>query len=64
VVTKLDRLARSLPDARSIADELTSRHDKLRLFVHPIVLGDSMARLLPPDQPQTKLELLMAHSCA
>ena len=25
VVTKLDRLARSLPDARSIADELTDR---------------------------------------
>jgi DNA invertase Pin-like site-specific DNA recombinase len=25
VVTKLDRLARSLPDARAIADELTSR---------------------------------------
>ena len=26
VVTKLDRLARSLPDARAIADELTARH--------------------------------------
>ena len=25
VVTKLDRLARSLPDARAIADELTTR---------------------------------------
>jgi len=25
VVTKLDRLARSLPDARAIADELTAR---------------------------------------
>ncbi len=25
VVTKLDRLTRSLPDARAIADELTSR---------------------------------------
>jgi DNA invertase Pin-like site-specific DNA recombinase len=25
VVTKLDRLARSLPDARDIADELTAR---------------------------------------
>jgi DNA invertase Pin-like site-specific DNA recombinase len=31
VVTKLDRLARSLPDARDIADELTSRQVKLNL---------------------------------
>jgi hypothetical protein len=29
VVTKLDRLARSLPDARAIADELTARHVRL-----------------------------------
>src|SRR4051794_26121953 len=29
VVTKLDRLARSLPDARAIADELTARQVKL-----------------------------------
>jgi DNA invertase Pin-like site-specific DNA recombinase len=28
VVTKLDRLARSLPDARAIADELTQRSAK------------------------------------
>ncbi len=31
VVTKLDRLARSLPDARNIADELTNREVKLNL---------------------------------
>src|SRR3954470_5173606 len=31
VVTKLDRLARSLPDARAIADELTVRYVKLSL---------------------------------
>ena len=31
VVTKLDRLARSLPDARAIADELTARQVKLDL---------------------------------
>jgi len=31
VVTKLDRLARSLPDARGIADELTAREVKLAL---------------------------------
>jgi len=31
VVTKLDRLARSLPDARDIADELTAREVKLNI---------------------------------
>src|SRR5664280_1098093 len=31
VVTKLDRLARSLPDARAIADELTTRRVRLNL---------------------------------
>jgi DNA invertase Pin-like site-specific DNA recombinase len=31
VVTKLDRLARSLPDARDIVGELTSRSVKLSL---------------------------------
>lgn len=31
MVTKLDRLARSLPDARDIADELTRREVKLNL---------------------------------
>jgi DNA invertase Pin-like site-specific DNA recombinase len=31
VVTKLDRLARSLPDARDILDELTKRNVKLSL---------------------------------
>jgi DNA invertase Pin-like site-specific DNA recombinase len=31
VVTKLDRLARSLPDARDIADELTRREVRLNL---------------------------------
>ena len=31
VVTKLDRLARSVPDARDIVDELTSRSVKLNL---------------------------------
>ena len=36
VVTKLDRLARSLPDARAIADELTARRVRLSLAV-PVV---------------------------
>lgn len=31
MVTKLDRLARSLPDARAIADELTQRQVRLNL---------------------------------
>jgi DNA invertase Pin-like site-specific DNA recombinase len=31
VVTKLDRLARSLPDARAIAEELTVSHVRLSL---------------------------------
>jgi DNA invertase Pin-like site-specific DNA recombinase len=31
VVTKLDRLARSLPDARQIIDDLTRRHIKLSI---------------------------------
>ena len=31
VVTKLDRLAKSLPDARAIADELTTRQISLSL---------------------------------
>ena len=31
MVTKLDRLARSLPDARAIADELTARQVRLSL---------------------------------
>ena len=33
VVTKLDRLARSLPDARNIIDELTQRHVSLSGWV-------------------------------
>jgi len=36
--------------------------DELHLLVHPIVVGDGMARLFPPDQPQTKLELLSSET--
>ena len=45
VVTKLDRLARSLPDARAIADELTTRLISLSLggSVDPT---DAVGRLL------------------
>lgn len=36
--------------------------DELHLFVHPIVAGGGMARLFPPDQPQTRLELLSSEA--
>lgn len=36
--------------------------DELHLFVHPIVVGDGMARLFPPDQPQTKLQLMSSET--
>jgi DNA invertase Pin-like site-specific DNA recombinase len=37
VVTKLDRLARSLPDARDILDELTKRNVKLSLAAQSMI---------------------------
>jgi DNA invertase Pin-like site-specific DNA recombinase len=46
VVTKLDRLARSLPDARAIADELTHRHVKLNLGGSVHDPDDPVGRLL------------------
>lgn len=46
VVTKLDRLARSLPDARAIADELTSRQVKLALGTSVHDPTDPVGRLL------------------
>ena len=46
VVTKLDRLARSLPDARSIADELTGRKVKLALGTSVHDPTDPVGRLL------------------
>lgn len=32
--------------------------DGLNLLVHPIVVGDGLARLFPPDEPTIRLELL------
>jgi DNA invertase Pin-like site-specific DNA recombinase len=49
VVTKLDRLARSLPDARAIADELTMRQVRLNL-------GRIGVR---PDRPGRKVVIQM-----
>ena len=46
VVTKLDRLARSLPDARDIADELTARQVKLNLGGSVYDPTDAVGRLL------------------
>jgi DNA invertase Pin-like site-specific DNA recombinase len=46
VVTKLDRLARSLPDARDIADELTSHGVKLNLGGSVYDPTDPIGRLL------------------
>jgi DNA invertase Pin-like site-specific DNA recombinase len=46
VVTKLDRLARSLPDARVIADELTVRQVSLNLGGSVYNPNDPVGRLL------------------
>ena len=46
VVTKLDRLARSLPDARAIADELTARQISLSLAGSVYDPTDAVGRLL------------------
>ena len=36
--------------------------DELNLLVHPIVVGDGLARLFPPDEPAIPLELLRAET--
>jgi dihydrofolate reductase len=36
--------------------------DELHLLVHPIVVGEGMARLFPADQPRTPLELLSSET--
>ena len=46
VVTKLDRLARSLPDARDIVDDLSRRHVKLSLGGSLHDPNDPVGRLL------------------
>src|SRR6185437_14200060 len=46
VVTKLDRLARSLPDARAIAAELTARQVRLSLGASDYDPNDPVGRLL------------------
>ena len=46
MVTKLDRLARSLPDARAIVDELTARQVRLSLGGSVYDPNDAVGRLL------------------
>jgi hypothetical protein len=46
VVTKLDRLARSLPDARAIAEDLTKRQARLSLGASVYDPTDPVGRLL------------------
>ena len=46
MVTKLVRLARSLPDARAIADELTARQVRLSLGSSVYDPNDAVGRLL------------------
>jgi dihydrofolate reductase len=36
--------------------------DELNLLVHPIVVGDGLARLFPPDEPTIPLALLSAQT--
>jgi dihydrofolate reductase len=36
--------------------------DELNLLVHPIVVGDGLARLFPPDEPTIPLELLSSQT--
>ena len=36
--------------------------DELHLLVHPVVVGDGLARLFPPDEPSMRLQLRSAHT--
>jgi dihydrofolate reductase len=36
--------------------------DELNLLVHPLVVGDGLARLFPPDEPSVPLELLSSET--
>jgi dihydrofolate reductase len=36
--------------------------DELNLLVHPIAVGDGLARLFPPDEPTIPLELLRSET--
>lgn len=51
VVPKLDRLARSVPDARAIADELATRAVKLALGTTIHDPNDPMGRMFLTSSP-------------
>ena len=38
--------------------------DELNLLVHPLAVGEGLARLFPPDEPRIPLELLSAETFA
>ena len=38
--------------------------DELNLLVHPLAVGEGLARLFPPDEPSIPLELLNAETFA
>jgi DNA invertase Pin-like site-specific DNA recombinase len=57
VVTKLDRLARSLPDARAIAEELTVSHVRLSLggsVYDPMIRSDGCCSTCWPWSPSSR----------
>ena len=62
VVTKLDRLARSLPDARAIADELTSRQVKLALGTGRPIRSGGCCPTCWPWSPEFEADLIRART--
>jgi len=54
MVTKLDRLARSLPDARAIADELTTRQVSLPLGGSVYDPTDAVGRCCSTSSPWSR----------
>ena len=61
VVTKLDRLARSLPDARAIADELTARQVRLSLGGSAYDPNDAVGRSASRNAHRYKITGWPAH---
>lgn len=64
MVTKLDRLARSLPDARDIADELTTKGVALSLGGSVYDPNDAVGRLLKRPGSDGDSRYLIPTSCS
>jgi hypothetical protein len=64
VVTKLDRLARSLPDARDILEDLTARNVKLSLGGSVHDPADPVGRLLFTSWPWSPSSKPTSSACA